>query len=90
MAKLEGPFITSRVMNFKVIEAMNCLYWRCQEELIQASVSALSRADFNALATQPDPEWRKVVPLFAFALGFRSEDGSTPTGTPKLLRSVGN
>jgi hypothetical protein len=88
VANLEGPFFGSRMMNFKVIEAMNQLYWQCREELMQASL--LSRADFNTLAMRPDPEWRKVLPLFAFALGFRSQDGSTPTGTPKLLRSVGN
>ena len=85
VANLEVPFFGSRLMNFKVIEAMNQLFWQCEEELMQAAV--FSRGDFNALAMQPDPEWRKVVPIFAFALGFRSEDvgSQAPTGKPELL-----
>lgn len=85
VANLEVPFFGSRLMNFKVIEAMNQLFWQCEEELMQTAV--FSRGDFNALAMQPDPEWRKVVPIFAFALGFRPEDvgSQAPTGKPQLL-----
>jgi hypothetical protein len=82
LANLELPF-GSRLMNFKVIQAMNQLFWQCEEELKQSAV--FSRGDFNALAMQPDPEWRKVIAMFAFALGFRSEDGATPTAKPELL-----
>ena len=82
VANLELPF-GSRLMNFKVIQAMNQLFWLCEEELKLSAV--FSRGDFNALAMQPDPEWRKVVPMFAFALGFRSEGVSTPAGKPHLL-----
>jgi hypothetical protein len=85
LANLEVKFFGSRLMNFKVIEAMNQLFWKCEEELMQAAV--FSRGDFNALAMQPDPEWRKVVPIFAFALGFRPEDegSQAPTGKPQIL-----
>ncbi len=85
LANLEVKFFGSRLMNFKVIAAMNQLFWQREEELLQAAV--FSRGDFNALAMQPDPEWRKVVPIFAFALGFRPEEANSraPAGQPQLL-----
>lgn len=75
LTKLEEPFMGSRCMNFRVIGAMNELFWHCESHLQPDGVPA--RADYNHLATQDDPQWRKVIPIFAYALGFRFQ---APTG----------
>jgi hypothetical protein len=75
IAKLEAPIIGHRCMNFGVIGAMNELFWHCEKHLHMEGVAA--RADYNHLAMQPDPQWRQVIPILAYALGFRYQ---TPTG----------
>jgi hypothetical protein len=75
LAKLETPVIGLRLMNFGVIGHMNGLFWHCEKQLHLDGVAG--RGDFNHLAMQPDPQWRKVIPLFAYALGFRFQ---APTG----------
>lgn len=59
-----------RVANFRVINAMNQLFWAAEARLDLAGVGC-GRADFNQLATQEEPHWRMVFPIFAYALGFR-------------------
>jgi len=75
VTKLETPVIGMRLMNFGVIGHMNELFWHCEKQLHLKGVAG--RGDFNHLAMQPDPEWRKVLPVFAYALGFRFQ---APTG----------
>jgi hypothetical protein len=54
-----------------VIGCMNQLFWHCEKQLHLRGVAG--RGDFNHLAMQPDPQWRKVIPIFAYALGFRHQ-----------------
>lgn len=67
---LEAPVMGSRLMNFRVINAMNALYWHFEDRLVTGPVPA-GRADFNSMATEDDPAWRKAIVILAYGLGFR-------------------
>ena len=69
LTALEAPVLGTRLMNFRVINAMNALYWHFEERLV---TPIAGRADCNMLATQEDPEWRKAIVILAYGLGFRS------------------
>jgi len=70
LSDLEAPVMGVRLMNFRVINAMNALYWHFEDRLVTGPVPA-GRADFNSMATEDDPAWRKAIVILAYGLGFR-------------------
>ena len=78
-----------RCMNFGIIEGMNSLYWKTENRLPTKGDKV--RSTYNALAMSDDPymDWRIVLPIFAWNLGFRPEgDMAAPKGTPELRYSA--
>jgi hypothetical protein len=87
LAKLEPPKFLNRLMNFGIIDGMNSLYWKCEKRLTVDGVAG--RGDFNSLAMLEDPEWRQVLAIFAWAIGFRGEgELAAPTGCTPQLKST--
>lgn len=89
--KLENPgFVPStRCMHFGVIDAMNGIFWQHFSGL-EVIHGVASRGNLNALAMQDaESDWRRVFPIFAWAIGFRPEGDLAPpqTGSP-MLRKV--
>lgn len=68
--KFDAPVLGTRLMNFRVLDAMNQLFWSCERLDVFAN-NVGSRSDFNALATMPQPQCFKALPLLAVTVGFR-------------------
>ncbi|GEM_PF-1033749 len=70
--KFDAPVFGTRLMNFRVLDATNQLFWSC-ERLDAFANNVGSRSDFNALATMPQPQCLRALPLLALTVGFRPE-----------------